>query len=376
MSRQLLVIGFSARAAAFSALRAGFDVVAIDHFADRDLSAACPAVRVERYPAGLASAAARWEPGDWLFTGGLENYPRLVAIINRQHRLLGNAPEVLRRVRDPFALHAALAEAGLPAAPVRATADGLPLDGSWLCKPRRGSGGSRIEPLSPATDLSGVGRQWYFQRRVDGIAASAVFVAAASRAALLGVTRQAIGAAGAPPFGYAGSVGPIRCTAEQTAAWRRIGTCLAERFSLVGLFGVDAVVQGDTVTPIEINPRYTASIEVLERAMGWQAVALHAAACRDGRLLERTEGTPGVLAGKAVLYATSDVRIAASFGKAVDGWNEKDDWSAAADIPHDGAIIRRGQPIATVFAADEDEVQLQQRLDTHAASLRSALEPV
>jgi hypothetical protein len=50
MGRSLTIVGASARAAAFSAARAGFEPYAIDHFADRDLAELCPAVRVERYP--------------------------------------------------------------------------------------------------------------------------------------------------------------------------------------------------------------------------------------------------------------------------------------------------------------------------------------
>ena len=69
--------------------------------------------RVERYPHGLSRVAGRAPPGPWMYTGGLENHPRLVARIAARRPLLGNPADVLRRVRDPGEVKAALYRAGL-----------------------------------------------------------------------------------------------------------------------------------------------------------------------------------------------------------------------------------------------------------------------
>ena len=82
---------------------------------------------------------------------------------------------------------------------------------------------------------------------------------------------------------YAGSLGPLPLDPRRHASLTRIGEVLAREFDLRGLFGVDFIDDGAEPWPIEVNPRYTASIEVLERALSFSAVGWHVAACRVGR---------------------------------------------------------------------------------------------
>ncbi len=127
MTNQILIVGASTRAAAFSALRAGLKPRCIDHFADRDLHVAFPVLRAPHGDgaAGL-EAAARGSSGEpWFYTGPLENHPDLVGRISRSHRLLGNSPEILRAVRDPLRLAAVLRRRGLPCPDVRGSPEGL-----------------------------------------------------------------------------------------------------------------------------------------------------------------------------------------------------------------------------------------------------------
>src|SRR5437764_13656443 len=113
-SASLVIVGASVRAAAQSAIRAGFAPLACDLFADVDLRRICSAVRVNGYPQGLASAAAGYPPAPWLYTGGLENHPDLVDQIGRDRPLLGVGGDALRGVRDPFRVVAAMQKHGLP----------------------------------------------------------------------------------------------------------------------------------------------------------------------------------------------------------------------------------------------------------------------
>ena len=99
---RLLIVGASVRAAAFSALRAGFRPLAADKFADTDLTACCPARRVADYPRGLPAAVSAWPPCGWMYTGALENHPALVDRLAASRPLDGNPGPVLRRIRDPF----------------------------------------------------------------------------------------------------------------------------------------------------------------------------------------------------------------------------------------------------------------------------------
>jgi len=115
MSRRLVILGASARAAAGSARRAGFTPWSADLFADVDLQRLGTAVRVSDYPQGLIRAVATAPRADWLYTGGLENHPELVDRIAARRRLLGNRGAILRAVRDPVTLAETFGRAGIAA---------------------------------------------------------------------------------------------------------------------------------------------------------------------------------------------------------------------------------------------------------------------
>ena len=176
MPKPLVILGASARAAAFSAQRAGFQPICGDLFADADLQGCCSAVAVADYPDELEQVARAAPPAAWMYTGGLENYPQLVERISRSRPLLGVGPAQLQRVREPRCVADALQSAGLPCPAWQATSAGLPVDGSWLAKGRRSSGGGQVFAWRGQHRLPGSGDAWYFQQRIDGQACAALFV--------------------------------------------------------------------------------------------------------------------------------------------------------------------------------------------------------
>ncbi len=68
-----------------------------------------PSARSTHYPDALPALAEQFPPGPVLYTGGLENHPRVVAELAAKRELWGNPPRVLERVRDPYRLQAVLA---------------------------------------------------------------------------------------------------------------------------------------------------------------------------------------------------------------------------------------------------------------------------
>ena len=393
MSETLLILGASARAAAFSALRAGFRPVCGDLFADADLAADCPATAIERYPAELADVASAAPAGAWLYTGGLENYPRLVDRISRSRELLGIGGAALRRVRDPFLVAEALRHAGLAAPECRADGAGLPIDGSWLVKGRRSSGGGEVKVWRGGATLAAP-RGWYFQRRIAGCSQSAAFVAAGGEARLVGVTEQLLVAASiahdplplgegdTDAFRYAGSHGPVPLSDLQRERFERIGSVLTGEFRLTGLFGIDCIVEGDEVWPVEVNPRYTASIEILERATGVSALAWHVAACREKRLPRETPGQAfGQWFGKAIVYAPTasgikNFAVTADLAAEWQAANADSLWPQFADLPAVGARVAAGQPAFTFFASAGDRQILREQLAREAANWQARLAPM
>ncbi len=109
---RVLIAGVSTRAAADSAARAGFDVTSLDGYADRDQH---PGVRALALPRDLglafsarhaAAAAAAIACDAVAYLSNFENDPAAVATLAANRTLWGNPPDVLRRVRDPFAVAA------------------------------------------------------------------------------------------------------------------------------------------------------------------------------------------------------------------------------------------------------------------------------
>src|SRR5262249_36432055 len=117
----------------------------------------------------------------------------------------------------------------------------------------------------------------YFQEFIEGDPYAALYVGDGGRAWLLGLTRQLVGVPwlSATPFHYCGSLGPIEPEDRLRASLIRTGTVLAARCGLRGLFGVDGILREGVFWPVEVNPRYTASAEVLEYATGMKFLTWH-----------------------------------------------------------------------------------------------------
>jgi predicted ATP-grasp superfamily ATP-dependent carboligase len=363
MPQAILILGASARAAAGSAVRAGYEPWAADLFGDADLACCRLSRRVADYPAGLVRTASDFPPAPWMYTGALENHPRLVDRIADQRPLYGNPGAVLRGVRDPVAVNDALRAAGLPCPDVTRLRSGCD-EGTWLRKPLASCGGDRITRVEGRTADGDRPRRVFFQRFVAGQPCSAVFVAASGQAVLLGVTRQLTGAtwAGADGFRYSGSLGPLPLDGRLEAAFRAIGQCLATRFGLAGLFGVDAILAEDSVWPVEVNPRYTASVEILERGLGLRAVADHIRACQVGALPAAPRGPSTGRCGKIVVYARQPCRVPADFADFVAQANRGAPWPTVADVPVPGTCIQVGHPVVTVLATGLSLAAVEQRL--------------
>src|SRR5205823_5666061 len=211
---RVLLAGVSTRDIAESAVRAGYEVVAVDGFGDLDLQACATEVHVVR-------------------------------------------------VDGPFSAR-----------------------GGWLVKPLRSGGGDGVAVWRGGAPVP---RGSYLQERISGVTGSLVFAADGRRAVPLGLSRILAGetAFGADGFRYCGSIlgsaGDPQFAADDRLLQR--ATLLAESvtraFGLVGVNGVDFVARRGFPYAIEVNPRYTAAMELVERAYGISLFDVHARACRQ-----------------------------------------------------------------------------------------------
>ena len=339
----LIIVGATARAAAYSALRAGMTPFAADYFSDRDLKAVATCVRLDNALKSDDPFPA-FPKCPWIYTGPLENHPEFLDKLKRDRPLWGMAGSCLFSARSPSEVSNAMRFAGLNAPEVRgAKSADVPTDGSWLLKPGASAGGIGIERLLPGSESSD---RHYVQKFIPGLRLSAVFVGNRYTATVAGITRQRIGVPGGE-FVYRGSIGPwpiIDAVATQLTV---AGNELAVRFGLVGLFGIDFILDdANRVWPVEVNPRYTASVEILELSQNRSLLDLHRRACL-GEPFDETMPEPSRFVAKEVQFATRDGVFHHSGERLTE-----DPWEVPliADVPEDGTEYKRGEPVLTVFA--------------------------
>ena len=369
------------RAFAESAARAGYRVLAVDGFADLDL-AACSDVVVRvrdgagRFQAHLAARAARELAGSAVsYVASFENHPRAVQALARNRTLWGNSPAVLARVRNPVRLARALARQGYAVPEVRTTRPTRTTGTRWLVKPRASGGGHGIVPWRPSAPAR-VPPRAYWQEQIAGVPGSIVFAADGRHAVALGFSRLLVGerAFGAAAFRYCGNIlsdahdPQFSREAALLACGVELAAAVTQIFGLVGVNGVDFVARSGRPYPVEVNPRYTASMELVERAYGLSVFATHARAC-GGNLpafeLFRARAAHGGAVGKAVVYARRDTTVGDT-----RPWLGDD---TVRDIPAPGERIPRGHPICTVFARARDAAACHRALVARAAAVYGAI---
>src|SRR5262249_42439256 len=164
-------------------------------------------------------------------------------------------------------------------------------------------------------------RGTYLQQFIDGTSGSVVCVSAGGRAVVLGVFQQLIGdgAFGADGFRYCGNI--LAPAGESVfehddalvAAAAALAGAAAQAFGLVGVNGIDFVAREGIPFPLEVNPRWCASMELVERAYGLSVFGAHTSACQDGTLPDfdvvRARRRAHAAVGKAVVFARHDIAV-------------------------------------------------------------------
>ena len=390
----LILVGASVRSLAQSAQKAGWSVYAADLFGDHDLLAST--VRLERigdvlgpdqafstYPTGLACAAKLFPCGPWCYTGALENYPDLIDSIAANRPLAGNSGSTVTRVRDSTQLARAIQDAGLLFPQTHTSPSAVSTDGSFLIKPIASAGGrgikrwtvqaatdyalrysSDLESLSDSPHPRHVWQQW-----IEGDSYSAAFVCSRGTARLFAVSQQLTGLewCAAATHAYCGSVAlpladvPIQIQRQLNER----GSLLAGRFDLIGLVGVDCVINSkQELVIIEINPRPTASMELWERSTGGSLATTHLRACgfstpppaaMSEGLRQRAATMPQIWS-KSILFARHDCEITVGlFDRLLrlgQQWADGD-WPPLADLPRPAQVIPAGAPLLTLFARED-----------------------
>lgn len=374
MSRILAVAGLSARLMAETAAADGYEVLALDLFGDVDTCAAAtrwfgigePAsLRIDgaRLLAALEVLARRGDVLGWVAGSGFEGCPELLAQGDERLPLIGTAPAVQARLRDPAHWFRILDESDIDHPTVCLSP---PADGSaWLLKDLHGSGGWHIRRLAPGEPVTLAPGQ-YLQREAPGQAMSATFLANGRDARLLGVNQLIVRARGALPYVYCGVMGPV---AVAPAVLRRVQAtlqALGAGLALRGLASLDFLLADGRVQVLELNPRPSASMALYADA---QPMAAHVRACLQGEL-SAARTAAGPCQGQELVFARQALRLDTARAR------ELSVLPHVHDLPGAGQSFAAGDPLCSVSATGAGAAEVESRLHERREALLHSLETV
>ena len=343
----LLVIALSARPYVEAAKRAGYAVTAIDGFADKQtIEFADKTIIVDFDSSGfkadaLLSAVQKLDAIQYLgfvYGSGLDAQPELLAKIASIIPLIGNSAASVKAVKTASSFFSALKRCNIAYPPVF---DSLPASNHadvYLRKFAGGCGGTHIKLAGKNDELAA---NHYYQQHVDGRSVSLLFLANGAQADVVGFNEQWLSPSEEIPFRYGGAVSHIALPQLIQQQLIEAAKRLTVTFGLFGLNSLDAVVEGDVVYVLEINPRLSATFDLYENA-GLNLMELHVNASLMQLEASSYCNQPVVQSkAHAIVYAPFDMVIPASFD-----WP---DW--AVDTPQLGdQSVKVGAPICTVIA--------------------------
>ncbi|HMP79817.1 MAG TPA: hypothetical protein PKD54_10225, partial [Pirellulaceae bacterium] len=123
--------------------------------------------------------------------------------------------------------------------------------------------------------------------------------------------------------------------------------------------GVDFKLEGETVWPVEVNPRPTASVELYERAGLGSIFDWHWSACLGLPVEPIAETTLNAVKrftgvhGKRIVYwpGPGELIVGAEvFDRLLAGVQT----GTLADIPSPATVLKQGDPLVTMFASGGD----------------------
>ena len=353
---RVLVAGVSVRSLARSAIAAGYDVLTADGYGDRDLLEPVPGplrhLTVSPFEPGAVADHVTMPYDAVAYTSNFENHPEALEQLSAGRMVMGNPPAVLKAVRRAEHVHEVLEGCGLCSPRVYAAAHHAARhagDRELVAKPRRSGGGSGVRRWRPSEPLL---HGELLQEWVEGVPASLVFVADGHDAVPLGLTRQLIGDAafGASGHRWCGNLlgnpaTPVLAAQDDVlASATAAAQALTRAFGLRGMNGIDFISRNGEAVVIEVNPRWTAATELVERSRDESLFAAHVAGS-DGALPHLPQAGIRSVFGKAVVFAAADCTIPDT-----DAWLADD---LIRDVPTSGTPMPRGAPICTVFATGE-----------------------
>ena len=245
--------------------------------------------------AGLYQASRRLRFDAVAYTSNLENYPQVVQRFARHHALLGNPagyPQAGARWHNLVPACWIAPASQVPETISHTNGRRATPERRWLNKPIRSGGGHRGDFCPGWRHLQNGG--YILQEFIPGLPCSASFVANGQQAVVLGLSEQLVGMPefGSQGFHYCGNLAPLAAIEDSQQGpaildqVRQIASLLTRTFGLVGVNGFDFILKDGRVFLTEVNPRYSASMELIEKAYSLPVFDLHVRAVTHGTLPE------------------------------------------------------------------------------------------
>lgn len=391
----ILVVGASVRALMESAAESGKAVIGLDFFGDVDANWQGKTMSLtgdyglQPTVLNLLEAARSISCEALVYASGPENTPEGLAYWENPGRLRGNSVSALMRVRNPWELRTSLGKIGarMPSFFSLEEWTWLPGKKIWLLKPLNRGGGYGIQVLPQNKEaaevlLSGLKQPAHFriEEYKTGIPGSVTFLANGYRAVVLDSSRQLSGEGSCHrTFRYQGNIVPLDLSGiipldyfeDQIA---QAVQQLTESFALRGVNTLDFIVSEEGIWFLELNPRWSASVELIEKSRGRRFFAWHLAACEGADLTAFRESLglktlglkrsarPQIFWGKRIVYARTPGIIGRYDDKSLRFLYRQ----GVRDIPREGTRLEKGQPICTVLAEGSSDQECDLKLRAKA----------
>lgn len=341
MAKKFLIAAVSSRPFVKAAVQAGYEVTAIDVFADADTQRYAEHVyKVEYANSGFESQhfeavldsldLSQFE--GFAYGSGFEAQPDLLARIQKRLPLIGNSPAVIKKLKYAPDFFAMLNKLDIPYPEVSFEALNDPKD--WLCKEAGGSGGTHVLNAKVGVTLP---QGYYYQRLKPGVPISMLFAADGQQIKVVGFNQQWIAPVTSKPYRYGGIVGHAELPASIKQSMQEAAAKITQAIGLRGMNSLDVVWNENEFWVLEINPRLSSTLDLYQSASS-NLFDLHCQAIAGD--LSHFPIIPSSAKARNVLYALQDLTIAENFA-----WPE---WTA--DIPMPLSCIPHEQPICTVLA--------------------------
>lgn len=390
----IIISGFSSRALVETAAEFECKIYSFDYFGDQDL---------EKYTADYFSI--KNSPGShysikvlfrmikyflrkninknfyFIYTSSWDNHPELLSELESLNNLTfaANNSDVINKLcskKGLYDLFKVIKKTALKTPEIifdkdiikeRLNKDEfLNSDKKFLLKPLKSGGGREIELIYSLKDYSRIkgkliNDNYYFEEYIDGELYSAQFGADTRNSKLISITKQLNALNTENAFQYGGNI-LIKADQQLRKILQETADLLTSIYGLKGINGFDFIIRNDEMYFLELNPRFTAAVELLLPIYSEDVFKIYFEKEIKKNYLHKYLNTDIKESGKIIYYAKSDLKVKDDLNK-LNSKNIRDSIIESGqnnyfikDLPQIGEKFLKGDPVFTlIIKADNEE---------------------